>query len=126
MALERGWLRLWVAEVDGSPRRGLVRACASPGCEWYYQSGRDPAWDEHSVGFVLLAHTIRSAFEDGMREYRFLRGGEEYKGRFADGDPGVETMVLGARLARPAGRGRRRRARAPAARGSPARPGEQR
>ena len=73
------------------------------GCECFYQSGRDPAWDEHSVGFVLLAHTIRSAFEDGMREYRFLRGGDAYKGRFADGDPGVETMVLGrGSLGRPA------------------------
>ncbi len=95
------------------------------GCECFYQSGRDPAWDEHSVGFVLLAHTIRSAFEDGMREYRFLRGGDAYKGRFADGDPGLETVVLGRGSLRPAGRGRRRRARAPASRGSPARPGEQ-
>lgn len=102
VALERGWLRLWLAEVDGTPVAawyGLRYA----GCECFYQSGRDPAWDEHSVGFVLLAHTIRSAFEDGMREYRFLRGGDAYKGRFADGDPGVETMVLGrGSLGRPA------------------------
>lgn len=102
VALERGWLRLWLAEVDGEPVAawyGLRYA----GCECFYQSGRDPAWDEHSVGFVLLAHTIRSAFEDGMREYRFLRGGDAYKGRFADGDPGVETMVLGrGTLGRPA------------------------
>ena len=47
--------------------------------------------------------SIRSAFEDGMREYRFLRGGDAYKGRFADADPGVETMVLGrGSLGRPA------------------------
>ena len=56
VALERGWLRLWICEVDGSPVAawyGLRYA----GCECFYQSGRDPAWDEHSVGFVLLAHT---------------------------------------------------------------------
>jgi CelD/BcsL family acetyltransferase involved in cellulose biosynthesis len=102
IALERGWLRLWICEVDGNPVAawyGLRYA----GCECFYQSGRDPAWDEHSVGFVLLAHSIRSAFEDGMFEYRFLRGGDAYKGRFADGDPGVETMVVGrGSLGRPA------------------------
>jgi CelD/BcsL family acetyltransferase involved in cellulose biosynthesis len=102
IALERGWLRLWICEVDGNPVAawyGLRYA----DCECFYQSGRDPAWDEHSVGFVLLAHSIRSAFEDGMREYRFLRGGDAYKGRFADGDPGVETMVVGrGSLGRPA------------------------
>ena len=102
VALERGWLRLWLAEVDGEPVAawyGLRYA----GCECFYQSGRDPAWDEHSVGFVLLAHTIRSAFEDGMLEYRFLRGGDAYKGRFADGDPGVDTVLVGrGSLGRPA------------------------
>jgi len=102
IALERGWLRLWICEVDGAPVAawyGLRYA----DCECFYQSGRDPSWDEHSVGFVLLAHTIRSAFQDGMREYRFLRGGDAYKGRFADGDPGLETMVLGrGSLGRPA------------------------
>jgi CelD/BcsL family acetyltransferase involved in cellulose biosynthesis len=102
VALERGWLRLWLCEVDGAPVAawyGLRYADS----ESFYQSGRDPAWDEHSVGFVLLAHSIRSAFEDGLGEYRFLRGGDAYKGRFADGDPGVETMVVGrGSLGRPA------------------------
>ncbi|HEU0023648.1 MAG TPA: GNAT family N-acetyltransferase, partial [Thermoleophilaceae bacterium] len=102
VALERGWLRLWLAEVDGKPVAawyGLRYA----GCESFYQSGRDPSWDSHSVGFVLLAHSIRSAFEDGLSEYRFLRGGDAYKGRFSDGDAGVETVLLGrGSLGRPA------------------------
>ena len=29
-----------------------------------------------------------------MHEYRFLRGGEGYKDRFASDDPGLETMAL--------------------------------
>jgi hypothetical protein len=29
-----------------------------------------------------------------MSEYRFLRGGEAYKDRFATRDPGVETITL--------------------------------
>ncbi len=94
VALERGWLRLWICEVDGRPVAawyGLRYA----GGECFYQSGRDPEWDAQSVGFILLAHSIRCAFEDGMREYRFLRGGDAYKDRFADGDSGLETSVLG-------------------------------
>ena len=92
-ALGRGWLRLWFLELDGRPvaawygfRIGDV--------ESYYQAGRDPAWDHASVGFVLLAHTIRSALEDGMREYRFLRGGEAYKERFTDDRGQLETFAL--------------------------------
>jgi CelD/BcsL family acetyltransferase involved in cellulose biosynthesis len=98
-ALDRGWLRLWVMEVDEQPvaawygyRFGNV--------EYYYNSGRDRAWDQYRVGFVLLVNTMRAAFDDGVREYRMLRGGEEYKGRFATDDPGVETVAL----ARGAGR----------------------
>lgn len=93
LALERGWLRLWLAEVDG-------RAIAAwygfrfGEAEWYYQASRDPAWEHSSVGFVLLAHTIREAFRDGMREYRLLLGDEPYKERFATGDPGLETIAL--------------------------------
>jgi CelD/BcsL family acetyltransferase involved in cellulose biosynthesis len=93
VALERGWLRLWFLDLDGRPaaawygfRFGRV--------ESYYQAGRDLARRDASVGFVLLAHTIREAANDGMREYRFLRGGEPFKSRFADADPGLETVVL--------------------------------
>jgi CelD/BcsL family acetyltransferase involved in cellulose biosynthesis len=92
-ALERGWLRLWFLELDGRPAAAWLgfRFC---GVESYYQGGRDPRWDDRSVGAVLVAHTLREAVEDGVSEYRFLRGGEAYKDRFATRDPGVETVVL--------------------------------
>jgi dTDP-4-amino-4,6-dideoxygalactose transaminase/CelD/BcsL family acetyltransferase involved in cellulose biosynthesis len=92
-ALARGWLRLWLLEVDG-------RAVAAwygfrfGGDEWYYQAGRDPAWDRWSVGSVLFAHTVRAAAGDGVRAYRLLRGSEAYKRRWATGDPGLETVTL--------------------------------
>ena len=92
-ALEKGWLRLWLLEVDG-------RAVASTygfrygGTESYYQSGRDPAWDSYSVGFVLLAHAIREACNDGIASYKLLRGDEAYKYRFATADEELETGVL--------------------------------
>ena len=92
-ALERGWLRLWFLELDGTPRAAWY-GLRFGGAESYYQAGRDPAWRTSSVGFVLLAHSIRAALEDGVHEYRFLRGNEPFKYRFADADPGLETVAV--------------------------------
>lgn len=97
-ALERGWLRLWFLELDGRPVAAWY-GFRYGGAEFYYQAGRDPAWNDRAVGFVLLAHSIREAVADGVREYRLLRGGDPYKGRFADADPGLETIAV-ARSAR--------------------------
>lgn len=98
LAAARGWLRLWFLEVDGAARAAWL-GFRFAGAECYYQAGRDPHWDRRSVGFVLLVHTMRAAVEDGAAEYRFLRGGEEYKYRFATDDPGLETLALGRGLA---------------------------
>jgi CelD/BcsL family acetyltransferase involved in cellulose biosynthesis len=94
VAFRNGWLRLWFLELDGTPA-----ACwygfRYAGVESHLQSGRDPGLAAESVGTVLLLHTIRAALEDGIREYRFLRGGEPYKHRFATADPGLETVAVG-------------------------------
>jgi CelD/BcsL family acetyltransferase involved in cellulose biosynthesis len=89
----RGWLRLWFAELDGEPAAAWY-GFRFADVESYYQAGWAAHWAETSVGFVLLAHTIREAFQNGMKEYRFLRGGEAYKYRFADSDPALETVAL--------------------------------
>jgi CelD/BcsL family acetyltransferase involved in cellulose biosynthesis len=91
--LERGWLRLWLLEADGRPVAAW-HGFRFAGADWYYQMGRDPDWERLSVGLVLLAHTIRDCVEAGLDEYRFLRGGEAYKDRFANADPGLETIAL--------------------------------
>ena len=84
---------MWLLEVDGVPRAAWYgfRFC---GVEAYYQAGRDPAWDRWSVGWILLVHSVREALADGMREYRFLRGGEGYKYRWTTTDPGLDTIGL--------------------------------
>ncbi len=92
-AQSRGWLRLWLMEVDGNAVAAWY-GFRFAGVECYYQAGRDPAWDRASVGFVLLAHSIRAALEDGAGEYWFLRGNESYKYRFATDDSGLETIAL--------------------------------
>jgi len=91
-ALERGWLRLWFAELDGAPAAAWYGLRFARD-DYFCQSGRDPREEASSVGFVLLSHTIRDAFAAGQDTYRLLRGGETYKDRFADGDAPVDTLV---------------------------------
>jgi hypothetical protein len=59
----------------------------------YYLAGFDPAWSRHSVGLLLLAHTIRAAAEEGAAEYDLLRGDEDYKDRFATGRRYAVTRI---------------------------------
>lgn len=94
LALDRGWLRLWLLDLDETPAAAWY-GFRFADVEFFYQSGRDPRFDRDAVGFVLLAHSIRCAFDDGMLEYRFLRGDEPYKYRFAEEDRGVDTVVAG-------------------------------
>lgn len=93
LALQRGWLRLWLAQVGGRTVAAWY-GFRFAGAEWYYQAGRDPAWDGSSVGLILLAHTLREAINDGLREYKLLRGGEAFKYRFATGDTPVVTVAI--------------------------------
>ena len=97
-AQKQGWLRLWFLEAEGVPVAVWYgfRYC---GTEYYYQAGRDPGLDRDALGFVLLSHTIRQALEDGVTEYRLLRGGEAYKYRFATEDTGLQTVGIAHGLA---------------------------
>jgi CelD/BcsL family acetyltransferase involved in cellulose biosynthesis len=95
-ALERGWLRLCVMEVDGEPIAALYGWLI--GGRWsYYQAGFDPAWSRHSPGFLLLAETIREAIEEGASEYDMLLGEEGFKSRFATSSRSVCTVFLAPR-----------------------------
>jgi CelD/BcsL family acetyltransferase involved in cellulose biosynthesis len=92
MALDTGRLRLWFLELDGVPAAAWYGFRVGD-VESYYQGGRDRAYDDVSAGLVLLAHTVREALDDGVSEYRLLRGDEAYKRRFADDDAGLETVI---------------------------------
>jgi CelD/BcsL family acetyltransferase involved in cellulose biosynthesis len=94
-ALARGWLRLWTLEVDGVARASWYGFRYS-GVESFYQGGRDPheAWTAYSLGLLILAHSMRAAFEDRVSEYRLLRGGEAYKSHFTESTRAVETFAL--------------------------------
>ena len=96
LALERAWLRLLLLELDGEPV-GAIYNLRYAGVESFYQSGRDPGRDKLKLGLALQIHAIRAAAEAGVREYRFLRGDEPYKKRFADRDDAVETVAVALR-----------------------------
>jgi CelD/BcsL family acetyltransferase involved in cellulose biosynthesis len=93
IALERGWLRLLLLEIDGQPV-GCEYGFFFQGAYFAYQGGRDPAWNRESVGFLLEVESIRRTFEEGGAEYRFLGGEEEYKYRYTAYDPRLETVVV--------------------------------
>jgi CelD/BcsL family acetyltransferase involved in cellulose biosynthesis len=79
-----GWLRLFVFEVDGTAVAAWY-GWRVGGRYSYYQAGFDPDWSRQSVGFLLLAETIRAAIEEGAREYDLLWGDEAFKSRFTNG-----------------------------------------
>jgi CelD/BcsL family acetyltransferase involved in cellulose biosynthesis len=98
-AHEQGWLRLYLLEVDG--------AAVAAWYGWrlgdrfsYYQAGFDPAWSRYSVGFLLLAETVREAIEEGATEYDLLLGDEAFKERFATGKRLGSRVVLAPPMSR--------------------------
>ena len=92
-ALERGWLRLWVLELNDRPVAAYY-GFRFGDVESGYQLGHDPELRRESLGTVLIAHTIRSAFDDGIHEFALLRGHEPYKYRFATDDHGLDNVCV--------------------------------
>lgn len=95
-ALERGWLRLWIAEADDEPAAAWYgwrigdRYC-------YALSGLSERFEPLGLGTVLLAHTIESAAAEGATVYDLMWGDEGYKRRFETGRREAATWVLGRR-----------------------------
>lgn len=97
LALERGWLRLWLGEAAGLTVVAWY-GFRFGGAEWFYQAGRSPEWQQFSIGTAATAHSIRMAIADGVPRYRFLRGDEPYKRRFNAEPVQIQTRALGATL----------------------------
>jgi CelD/BcsL family acetyltransferase involved in cellulose biosynthesis len=94
-ALECGWLRLWTLELDDRPV-AVEYGFRFGGVESFYQTGRvsDSELQRASVGMTLLVHTVRSACDDGIHEFDFLRGDEPYKYRLASEDHGLDSVCV--------------------------------
>jgi len=48
-----------------------------------FQTGFDPAWKKWSAGAALLYLCVQRAYQDGLREFDFLKGTEGYKSLWA-------------------------------------------
>ena len=103
IALERGWLRLWRADLDGRPAAYWLGYFYG-GDYWSFQVARDPAYAEQSIGLVVLTHAVRCAFAERATRFRHLSGTQEYKLRFANEDAGHETVLVTSRYLAPPGR----------------------
>lgn len=82
---ELGWARLYLLTVEDAPRAALYGFRHGDRFA-FYQAGYDPDWSQRSVGTVLLGHCVRRAFDEGAREFDFLRGSEPYKLKWANGE----------------------------------------
>jgi CelD/BcsL family acetyltransferase involved in cellulose biosynthesis len=78
LAHERGWLRLFVLNIDGHPAAALYGFRYGRTFH-FYQSGFDPNFERYSVGLITLGLTIQAAIEEGATEYDLLHGDEAYK-----------------------------------------------
>lgn len=92
-ALERGWLRLRFLELDGQP------VAAEYGCRigqryGFLNGGFDPAFSELSPGAIIRSKVIQAAFDEGIREFDFLLGGESHKLRYANLNRTVDKVTL--------------------------------
>jgi CelD/BcsL family acetyltransferase involved in cellulose biosynthesis len=82
VALDRGWLRLYVLRLDGKPAACLYGFLYRR-TFYFYQSGFDATYDKHSVGLVTMGLAIKSAIEEGAEEYDLLHGNEAYKSHWS-------------------------------------------
>jgi len=82
LALDRGWLRLYLLTLDGRAAAGLY-GFQYNATFYFMQSGFDPAYRKQSVGLLAMGLAIKNAIEEGMDECDMLRGDEAYKFHWA-------------------------------------------
>jgi CelD/BcsL family acetyltransferase involved in cellulose biosynthesis len=91
-AAARGWLRLWLLEMEGEPVAAeLAWRLGTRQC--HYQGGFDPARQGLGVGLVLFAHALEEAVADGVAEADLGWGESDYKRRYGQGARTVPLMV---------------------------------
>jgi len=93
LALERGWLRLFLMTIDGQPAASLY-GFHYHRTFYFLQSGFDPTFRKQSVGLLTMGLAIKSAIEEGAEEYDMLRGDEPYKFHWAREQRGLVRIEL--------------------------------
>jgi CelD/BcsL family acetyltransferase involved in cellulose biosynthesis len=88
---EKGWLRLHLLELDGTPIAGDL-GCSFAGGSFLLKTGFDERYARLSPGLLLRAEALRAAIEEGCRSYDFLGGPDDWKRRWTS-DARPRTVV---------------------------------
>ncbi len=93
LALERGWLRLYLLLLDDTPAAALY-GLMYQGKFLFYQSGFDPEWARRSIGMVTLGLAIKDAIREEAVEFDMLHGDEQYKFHWAGASRSLTRLEL--------------------------------
>ena len=78
---QRKWLSLFLLRLSGKPVSAAYGfKYRSKFCE--YATGFEPSYNKYNVGNLLRAHMINQFIQEGLTEFDFMRGAEEYKERW--------------------------------------------
>ena len=77
---EEGMLKLFFLDVKGQPAASVF--CFDHlGTRYLYNNGYDSSYRNLSVGLLCKVLSLRSAIDEGLHTYNFLKGSEAYKYR---------------------------------------------
>jgi CelD/BcsL family acetyltransferase involved in cellulose biosynthesis len=79
--LARGWLELWVLELEGEIA-AVQFAFRYRDRVFQLQEGYDHRRSSDRLGFVLRGYVLKQLIEENVRTYDFLGGGDPYKKRW--------------------------------------------
>jgi CelD/BcsL family acetyltransferase involved in cellulose biosynthesis len=82
LALEEGWLRLYVMTLNRAPA-GVMYGFAYGDTFYFYQHACDERYQSQSAGLALMGMTIQAAMEEGLSTFDMLYGNEAYKSHWA-------------------------------------------
>jgi CelD/BcsL family acetyltransferase involved in cellulose biosynthesis len=59
-----------------------------------YQKGMDAKWERYGPGKAIVYDAIQESFFNGLKEYNFLQGGEEYKSDWTNENRNLFTLTI--------------------------------
>jgi CelD/BcsL family acetyltransferase involved in cellulose biosynthesis len=89
----RGEVELWLARMEERPVAFLINLL-TPERIYYYQGAYHEEYKKYYPGGVLHLHAMERAWNDGVREYDFMRGGAAYKADWTNGVRPVSYQAL--------------------------------
>jgi len=91
--LAHGWLRFYSLKLDGQSV-AMLFGFQYADKFFFQQSGFDPQFNKYSVGQVMLGSVIADSITNGLYEFDFLRGPEEYKYHWGTVDKRTFRLVI--------------------------------